>query len=147
MQLARVRTWGFIWVGIPKSEWSQFLQEQKWGLQISIQVYLGYCITPSNYSTSLRECAEKSCWSSLAWWRRLYNSLDLWQCVIFKSGVGNVGKQHLWLAAFTWGSDCIDLGAVSLVVFWRQACGWQKLPGIWHDSPSNKGISFLLSSK
>jgi hypothetical protein len=26
--------------------------------------------------TSLRDCVEKSCWTSLAWYRRLHNSVD-----------------------------------------------------------------------
>jgi hypothetical protein len=36
-----------------------------------------------------RACREKSCWTSLAWWRRIHNSVDLWQCVIFRTDVGS----------------------------------------------------------
>jgi hypothetical protein len=39
--------------------------------------------------TQLRERVEKSCWTSLAWWRRLHNSVGLWQCVIFRIEVGS----------------------------------------------------------
>jgi hypothetical protein len=68
------------------------------------------------------------------------NSVDLWQCVIFRSEICRVttvylkreGKQRLWLAVCTWGSDRIDLGVVSSAMFWREAYGWQKPPGIPH---------------
>jgi hypothetical protein len=36
----------------------------------------------------IAERVETSCWTSLAWWRRLH-SVDLWQCVIFRSEVGS----------------------------------------------------------
>jgi hypothetical protein len=60
--------------------------------------------------TSLRERVEKSCWTSLAWWRRLHNSVDLWQCVIFRSGgleicqVTTAHRQTIaaWLPAFVY---------------------------------------------
>jgi hypothetical protein len=72
--------------------------------------------------TSLRDRVETSCWTSLAWWRRLHQQ---WEYVIFRSEVGShhasararcprqtiaaglpafgylkrVGKQQFWLAA------------------------------------------------
>jgi hypothetical protein len=30
-----------------------------------------------------------SCWTSLAWWHRLHNCVDLRQCVILRSEVGS----------------------------------------------------------
>jgi hypothetical protein len=55
-------------------------QDKGW----SIQAYLGYRVTPSNYGllpqdTLLRERVEKCCWASLAWWRHIHYSVDLWQ--------------------------------------------------------------------
>jgi hypothetical protein len=75
--------------------------------------------------TSPRERVENSCWTSRAWWHRLHNkSVDLWQCVIFRSEVGShqragcrwktlaafvylerSGNQRLWLASCTRGSS------------------------------------------
>jgi hypothetical protein len=98
---------------------------------------------------------ERACRQELAVWPPWHDdvayTIDLSQHVIFRSEVGNesplrtrcqqtiavrlpvcvylwcTGKQRLWLAAFTWGSDCIDLGAMSPAVFWREACSWHKL--------------------
>jgi hypothetical protein len=66
----------------------------RWDIVSSIQVIMWYCVTPLNYGplpqdTSLREPVDKGFWPSLAWWRRLHNSVDLWQCVIFRSEVGS----------------------------------------------------------
>jgi hypothetical protein len=88
----------------------------------------------------------------------IVNSVDIWCCVIFICRVTTArasstpnngcltarlclfktraGKQRLWLAAYTWGSERIDLGVVSPAVIWREVCGWQKPPGIRHDVPS-----------
>jgi hypothetical protein len=99
--------------------------------------------------TSLSEREEKSCWISLAWWRRLHDSVDVWQCVILEARLEvtsarvawpsafvyleHAGKQRLWLAACTWGSSHW-FGVVSPAMFWREACGRQKPPGIRHAS-------------
>jgi hypothetical protein len=47
----------------------------------NIQAYLGYCVTSSNYALYPRIHrwqirVEKRCWTSLAWCRRLNNSMD-----------------------------------------------------------------------
>jgi hypothetical protein len=40
--------------------------------------------------------AERACWEELAWWRRIHNGVDIWQCVIFRSKVGSHPLGHAY---------------------------------------------------
>jgi hypothetical protein len=75
------------------------------------------------HKSPLHACCQ---WKTIAAW---LTAMHL--CLYLK----HAGKKCLRLAAFTWGSERIDLGAV----FWREACDWQKLPGIRH-------VSYLILS-
>jgi hypothetical protein len=100
-----------------------------------IQAYLGYCVLPSNYGllpqdASLRERIEKSFWTSLAWWRRLHDShlctvrcLAAHRCLLCGWTTPLIGCLHVRQRSHRFG------GGVSGGVL-REACDWQKPPGI-----------------
>jgi hypothetical protein len=64
-----------------------------------------------------------------------------------------VNNVSYWLPAHE-AVDHIDLGVVSSAVFWREACGWQKRPGIrhgnnpaeWRGRPKNQTASLVVGS-